>query len=168
MFSDYKVFGPYSRPDGRQHVILEHKVSKLKKTMSYPKYLYQLFNNVILKQEDTIDHQDRDYENNSKSNLILRPRAEHCRLDAIHVESVILECKWCGIAFKRRGNTQDANSKKLKAGPFCGRSCAGKYGKSVQLGAETLPPALRVLKQDRVYFYLEKHPSGEIGSTQRS
>ena len=29
--------------------------------------------------------------------------------------------------------------KQGKAGPFCSKSCAGKYGKSIQLGAEKLP-----------------------------
>ena len=37
MYEDYKVYGPYKRRDGRQHVIL--KKDKIKITVSYPKYL---------------------------------------------------------------------------------------------------------------------------------
>lgn len=42
VYEGYKVFGPYTRKDGRQHVVLTHKNNKGliddRKTVSYPKY----------------------------------------------------------------------------------------------------------------------------------
>lgn len=156
VFSNCVIYGPYVRKDGRMHVIICDKLTNKRTTMSYPKYLYQIYHGIELDSSDTIDHLDRDFRNNNISNLVVRKQSDHSSIDALRVSLVKLECKWCGCSFERRANVQDYNSKLLKAGPFCTKSCAGKYGKSVQLGGDILPPADRVLREDRNYFRIEK------------
>lgn len=156
MFENYKVYGPYLRYDGRKHVVLVDKFTKKKTTMSYPKYLYQITHNVILKDDQTIDHVDRDFTNDSLDNLVVRSLVEHGKLDARRVKLIKIECVWCGAIAHKKARYLTHSSRLGKAGPFCGKVCSGKYGASVQNGGKILPMQDEVPKEDREYFYIEK------------
>ena len=80
LYPDYnKVHGPYSRPDGRKHVILNNTnipkgtQGKLK-TVSYPKALKEIELGRVLDLDETIDHNDRNRSNDDTNNLIVRGR----------------------------------------------------------------------------------------------
>ena len=62
-----KVYGPYTRKDGRQHVVLYE--SGVPKTVSYPKFLLEQKLGRSLNADETCDHIDNDYTNNDVSNL---------------------------------------------------------------------------------------------------
>lgn len=142
LYPDYtSVLGPYTRPDGRMHVVLNNsnapKGQKGKtKTISYPKALVESNIEERLLPNETVDHDNRDFTDNSKENLKIRDRSEHSVHDATYVVVGPATCIECGTVFIP--SVGQANSRAGKAGPFCSRKCSGKYGARVQNGGEVL------------------------------
>lgn len=52
--------------------------------------------------------------------------------DLEKIESFL--CPVCGAEGEQKASVIAANRKAGKAGPFCGRSCAGKYAAAVRFG----------------------------------
>lgn len=127
-YATCKVYGPYKRNDGRQHVVLVHEDGH-KQTVSYPKFLWETTNGRYLQEDETVDHIDRDPLNNDPSNLQILKRNDHARLDATYTKTQIFVCDICGVTFELSGrklNDAVHNRRKGKAGPYCSKSCAGK------------------------------------------
>lgn len=144
-----KVYGPYTRPDGRKHVVLTGD-NGYRRTVSFPKFIKELEMQEPLGNL-TIDHQDRDKTNDAIDNLKIRSRSEHTSLDAKRVKVGNVICPICGADFTPTKNQINKRAQS-KAGPFCSRSCAGKYSKSVQMGGEVMSR----LSIDVKYYQLEK------------
>lgn len=136
LYKEYtNVLGPYTRKDNRQHVILNNanlpKNDKNKlKTISYPKALVESIIGRTLLENETIDHIDRNYLNNSLDNLRIVDKVFHAQEDAVRVFVNEISCQICNNKFKPSKSQRNTY---YKAGPFCSRKCAGKYGKSVQI-----------------------------------
>jgi hypothetical protein len=140
VYNEYKVYGPYKRKeDGREHVILVKYVDREKKslTVSFPKYKMELHLGRYLSDDETIDHDDGDFTNNDISNLKIMSRVGNASKGAIKVEVQDSLCKWCSAVFKPSRQQRYARVEN-RAGPFCSKSCSGKYGASVQNGGEIL------------------------------
>ena len=143
------MYGPYSRPDGRKHVVLVGNMG-YRRTVSFPKFIKELEMQVSLG-DLTVDHQDRDKTNDDLDNLKIRPRSEHVSLDAKRVKVRSVFCPICSTEFTPTKNQINKRAQST-AGPFCSRSCAGKYGKSVQMGGEVISRS----NIDLEYYQLEK------------
>ncbi len=106
------------------------------RTVSYTKYLLELeLGRELDPHKETVDHKDRNKNNNSPVNLKLLKRSDHAKEDAWRVKSSTFICPQCNIEFtKINGKDMHNNRKKGKAGPFCSRPCAGKYGAEVGHG----------------------------------
>ena len=143
------MYGPYFRADGRKHVVLTGN-NGYRRTVSFPKFIKELEMQVSLGGL-TIDHQDRDKTNDDLDNLKIRSRSEHASLDAKRVRVSSVLCPICGTEFTP---TKDQINKRAHstAGPFCSRSCSGKYGKSVQMGGEVISRS----NIDLEYYLIEK------------
>jgi hypothetical protein len=132
VYEEYKVYGPYkSNKDGRLRVILIKK--NIKKTISYPKYLMEIYLNKYLEYNETIDHIDGNPLNNNLSNLRILDRKLHAQQDIIRIKPIITICKWCKKEFKII-NLNQRNRK--NASGFCSKNCTGKYGKYIQNGGK--------------------------------
>lgn len=145
VYSEYDtVYGPYLNKLGRLHVIFtKHEGGKIVKrhTVSYPKLLVEIENGEVLQDGMTVDHIDRDFTNNDLSNLRVLSREEHSSVDAKRVKPILTTCPWCKIEFEIDVIKQSEARrlrKNNKVGPFCNRSCAGKYGKHIQKGGDRL------------------------------
>ena len=116
VYSEYtKVYGPYTRKDGRQIVILRKGVGD-QITVSYPKYLVECALDRYLSADETVDHIDEDITNNSLSNLRIVPRDLHC---ASHVSKRKFQQHQCPICGKWYTVTHDRKK-------TCGsKQCAG-------------------------------------------
>lgn len=88
LYPDYtSVLGPYTRADGRKHIVLNN--SKLAKgtkgklrTVSYPKALLEVELGRTLKDDETTDHVDEIKTNDSVSNLQILTREDNARKSA--------------------------------------------------------------------------------------
>ena len=127
-----KVYGPYTRKDGRQHVILIE--NDCRKTMSYPKYLLEQKLGRSLLPTETCDHINGDYTDNRLENLQLLSRSDNIRKHAALSprEFGTFTCPVCNCSFTKPMNNVRGNRKKGKRGPYCSRSCAGKAGRVAQ------------------------------------
>ena len=160
LYPEYdSIYGPYIRQDGRKYIILNnstaHSRSKeRKRTVSYPKALVESNRGIRLKENETVDHNDRDI-NNSRDNLVIRDKAEHSRLDAIRVKTSPVNCVECGVLFEpsiKQRSIQVGKGAPEPYGPFCSRSCTGKYGARVQNGGEKLNRK----EIPKIYYYVDK------------
>jgi hypothetical protein len=129
---DMKVYGPYTRGNGRQLVIVVDK-NGVRRTISYPKWIMELQLGRKLDSNETIDHWDSNIDNNNLDNLRIMPRDEHSADDTRRVKLVKFKCAWCDQDFERSPRLVRDKSRKNKAGPFCSRPCAGKYSRMLQL-----------------------------------
>lgn len=139
-----RVYGPYTRKDGRQHVILYDGVTR--QTISYPKYLVQQSLGRKLADNETVDHNDRDKSNDALTNLVIRDRVEHAKLDARRVTILPVKCSWCRRVFT------PSKDQGRKRGIFCCKSCAGAYGAEIQNGRMK---KARKVKLQKVAFTLK-------------
>lgn len=118
MYEHKKVYGPYTRKDGRQVVILKTPGSHNDhQTISYPKYLVECHLKRYLKDNETVDHINGDFNNNDLSNLRVVDRAEHCRSHAKQKQLITKSCQICGKSF------ETVNSNRVTCGS---KSCRGK------------------------------------------
>lgn len=108
VYEEFRVYGPYKRKDGRQHVVLikhdfnNHVVER--KTVSYPKFLVETYLNKYLDTSETVDHIDGNFDNNELSNLRVVERSIHCRSHANFKPEVKKQCVICGKIFYTRNN----------------------------------------------------------------
>ena len=129
-----KVFGPYTRQDGRQIVIVRNDDNSCR-TVSYPKYIMeQHVGRQLDPNSETVDHIDRNHSNNDINNLRIVPRSQHSKDDTRRVKLVDFNCSMCGKKFPRSPRLVRDKSKKGRRGIFCGRKCAGRYARKLQLG----------------------------------
>ncbi len=137
-FLNYRVYGPYiSKEDGRSRVVL-YDENKRKQTMSYPKYLWWKHKGMLIANDEHIHHKDEDFTNNSIDNFevinIHLHMSKHTNPNAISRTEREFKCPSCHITFiKNIRNIKGNQVSKNKAGPFCSKSCAGRYGQQFQI-----------------------------------
>ena len=123
-----KVYGPYTRKDGRQHVILVHE-DLSRQTMSYPKYLMEQHLKRALLASETVDHINNDFTDNRIENLQILTQAENSTKEMQRPERAKkfyeFICPMCGTFAVKPLNFVKGNKSKGRAGPFCSRKCAG-------------------------------------------
>lgn len=124
-----KLYGPYSRSDGRKHVILYDQGKR--RTVSYPKYLMEQHLGRSLTEDETVDHINGDCTDDRIENLQILSRSANAAKqfdDNPHLRAkyYYFQCPVCSnMAFQRLKDVKH-NRKKGSAGPFCSKSCASK------------------------------------------
>jgi hypothetical protein len=125
-----------------------------KTTISYPKWLMEQHLGRKLLPNETVDHINRDKTDDRIENFRIITRSKHTSEDNPRVKPVEIMCVWCGIKAFKSARDLRGNSKQGKAGPFCSKSCSGKYGAELQNNRtkelEAQPTAISE------YYYLEK------------
>jgi HNH endonuclease/MYM-type Zinc finger with FCS sequence motif len=128
------IRGPYSNGNGKRKIVIVEDKDGKKRTVSLPKWLVEkAIGRELDPDMETVDHWDSNIDNNDLSNLRVVPRAEHSADDTRRVKPAKLECALCKKQFERNPKDVRDKSRRGKAGPFCSRSCAGKYGRMFQL-----------------------------------
>ncbi|RLG01693.1 hypothetical protein DRN58_01225 [Thermococci archaeon] len=135
-YKDCRVYGVYWNKDGRSRVAVIFPNGK-KKTVSYPKFLMEVKLGRFLEKNETVDHIDGNPRNNDYSNLRILKRDDHAKVEVKRLKRMQFKCPMCGKTFWLSGKKlHDAiwNRKRGKVGPFCSKSCAGRYSNFVQHG----------------------------------
>lgn len=74
-----KVYGPYTRKDNRQHIILYDTETKIRRTQSYPRYLMEQHLGRELSPVEHVDHINNNPSDNRIENLQLLSQLENNR-----------------------------------------------------------------------------------------
>ena len=127
MYTEWDVYGPYTREDGRQHLILYNGTDRV--TLSYPRYLMELHLGRYLKTDEEVHHKDENVTNNNLGNLEIRNGTEHRQHHStIYTGNIMVVCKCCTAEFEltaKQQSTRYRNRNRVKTGPFCSRQCSG-------------------------------------------
>lgn len=138
-YKGFPVNGPYFRKsDGRLYVTIRGPGRK-HTTVSYPKFLMEQRLGRYLKDNETVDHIDGNPLNNHWKNLRILDNRTHAKLDSSRYAPMNFVCPQCGAKFIKEGRSLQcvlAERKREKAGPFCSKTCSGKYGVEVRLGKQ--------------------------------
>ncbi len=127
----YKVYGPYTRKDNRKHLIL-YDENQNKRTLSWPKALIEIKLGRLLIGNETVDHDDEDKTNDDYNNLKILTRADNARKSIKPAELYTFICPECRHEATKSLRMVKHNKKQKKFGPFCSRSCAGRFNKRKQ------------------------------------
>lgn len=121
-----KLYGPYKRKDGRWQLTIKKDDGTIT-SISYPKYLYEQYYNIKLKDDETIDHIDNNPDNNKIENLQILSRKDNALKSVKYAEKIELICKCCGkVFYKRKALEIYDRVIREKDGPFCSKTCVGK------------------------------------------
>jgi HNH endonuclease len=123
------VYGPYTRKDGRKHVI--HHIDGKRRTQSYPRYLMEQFLGRLLEDWETVDHVNEDPTDNRIENLqiLTLPAniAKHFDQNNKRAKMLTFDCPICGASFEISENQWKNNQvSKKRSGPYCSKRCAGR------------------------------------------
>jgi hypothetical protein len=107
--------------------------------MTYARFLMQEHLGRLLDRDlETVDHIDDDPLNDAIENFQLLTRSENLLKATGPVEMVSFVCPVCDEFSEKKASNVKHNRNMGKAGPFCGRSCAGRYATMLQYGSYVL------------------------------
>lgn len=122
------VYGPYESKTAFGRLFVIHYNNGQRRTQSYPRYIMENHLGRKLEDWEHVDHINDDFSNNQISNLQLLTQAENNKKSAKPAKFHHFTCacgKFAKVLLAQYKNNQ---IKQKKKGPFCSRSCAGKYG----------------------------------------
>ncbi len=127
------LYGPYTqKPDGRKLVHVRTKDGRLRR-IPYPKFLVEVaLGRELDPNEETVDHIDKDFHNNSWSNLRVVDRSTHVSEDHVKVQLILTRCAWCEKETKKAPSQIRDKARRKQAGPFCSKRCVGVFSTTKQ------------------------------------
>jgi hypothetical protein len=124
-----KIYGPYTRADGRKHIIIVHD-DGTRQTKSYPRYLLEQYLGRELTDEETVDHINHDFTDDRIENLQILSQSDNARKEMSREcrkrKLYKFICPQCGKDGEKELRAVIHNWNLGKAGPFCSRNCAGR------------------------------------------
>jgi hypothetical protein len=90
-----------------------------------------------LRQNEVTHHKNGKKTDNRPENLEPKTRNAHTKLHRLEnpAEYTEVTCKWCSQITKKLARQIRHNKKQGKAGPFCNKSCSGKWHRENQIAA---------------------------------
>lgn len=96
---------------------------------------------------ECVHHRDGNRANNALGNLEVISRGDHAREHARSEELVVFACPECGGQGTKPARVVRSNRKQGKAGPFCSKSCSGKWSRRRQVYSCGARPRAQFLAQ---------------------
>lgn len=121
----YKVYGPYTRKDGRKHVV--HYDGTHRRTQSYPRYLMENYLGRALNDWEQVDHINNDHTDDRIENLQILTQLANIRKSSKEAETMWFTCPNCTVKFEIPARYFRNNQlKQGRVGPYCSKKCAGQ------------------------------------------
>ncbi|MNK09918.1 hypothetical protein D3C87_279270 [compost metagenome] len=136
LYGEVTIYGPYVRNSDSRSIVQIRFADRSSVTKLYAKVLLEIKEGRILSKDETVDHIDENPKNDCPSNLRLLTRPENSKRSSLQRIREPVNCVWCRMSFIPTKDQVKTRGQK-RAGPFCGRSCAGKYSQKVQTTGET-------------------------------
>lgn len=100
---------------------------KKERQLLYSRWLMEQHLGRQLERTEHVHHRDGDKTNDVLENLEVVPAGEHAAHHARPTEWVEFICPECGELARKEARNVRHNRKMGKVGPFCSRSCAGRW-----------------------------------------
>ena len=134
MLNEVRKYGPYlhSEGTGRMIYIIWYE-DGTKRTVAVARYMMEHHLGRNLGPREVVDHINNDPSDDRLENLQVITSSENNTKDRMPASVWCFTCPECGkYAEKPMRDVRHNQGTYKKAGPFCGRACAGKYGTSIQ------------------------------------
>lgn len=128
----------YQNKDNRFRAYIKNE----KRVVSYPRILMEEKLGRQLKENEQVHHLNEDVTDNSPDNLGIELLGPHQQIHSNRkYYDTIAICVYCGRPFIwtieaqrnfNRRKTKMINQNKEQVGPFCSKTCSGKYGTDIQ------------------------------------
>ena len=126
-------YGPYPTKSGHLFWIDVHDNGTRSSVWVHREMLEQHLGRKLT-QDEVVHHVNEIPDDNRIDNFEIKTRAAHTRDHCAPAEVVEFWCAECGeLGFQLARNVKH-NRKQGKAGPFCNRTCSGRYSRRAQLG----------------------------------
>ena len=124
---EFKRYGPYRNKLGYEFFTDRYADGTKKSVWVHREVAAQMLGRP-LRRDEHVHHRDHDPSNNDPMNLEVLPRREHLAQHGRRKGTFItVICPMCGREATMPARYVRHNRKLGKKGPFCGRSCAGKW-----------------------------------------
>ena len=121
------VTGPYFDSSIGRYVVNITSPDGHRRNMTWARFKLQEHLGRVLLPREHVDHMDDDKLNDDLGNLQILSPVDNALKSTGPAELVHFECPQCGIEATKKARFVRHNHNLGKAGPFCGRRCAGKY-----------------------------------------
>ena len=158
VYNDCKISKVYKDNKSGRNFVVIYFPNGTKKSTAYARFLVEKNINRILDKHETVDHIDRNFNNDNISNLQILEFKKHVSLDNKRIKNTSVICLWCKKEFVIQGN-KIRNRNRRKSGPFCSRKCSGKYGAELQNKRINIASKIEIKRE---YYYLEKRDVSEL------
>ena len=146
--NNFYALSPFlDKSSGRYCTNIINKTTKVKRHVTFARYLMENKVKRILNPNETVDHIDQNKLNDDINNLQILSLSEHVSLDVKRVKLVNVLCVGgCNSLLQRKHADIKSAAKKGRAGPFC-NLCRKKYQKDIlsgkkKLSIQTVPKAI--------------------------
>lgn len=141
-------------------------IKETQQVVSYPRVIMENYLGRKLLPEEEVHHKDGNPLNNDIDNLEVLTKEEHLKIHAEENRKYYdktMICPWCGEEFLWTADKQiyfQGNSKRNRnafentGSPFCSKSCAGKYGRNMQIenGSDPIRTKRKLTKEQVRYI----------------
>ena len=126
---EVRRYGPYPLDSGHLFFVVYYADGTKKSVLVHREIVEQRIGRMLTK-EEVVHHINNDPSDNSFENLRIMTHAAHTKLHAVErggPEMVTLTCLYCRKSFTRSARRARDAAAQGKGGPFCGKSCSGKW-----------------------------------------
>lgn len=131
---DVVRFGPYVQKTGHMFWSVVNRLTRERHSVLIHREVMEHHLGRKLAANEVVHHKDGNPANNAIENLVVKDLAQHSSGHANPPRMATFACAWCGKEQTKRAAQIRANQTSRGCyGPFCDKSCSGKWSRSEQI-----------------------------------